>query len=330
MFLPLSTLKKSILAASFTLTFAGSVAHAQPTDRLEIAATERNTFTHMVATNIAKVIENQSKSQLAVRTFAGTDNILAKLAVGEVLLAPIDSGEALSNFKGEDGNPAQPNLRLLMRGSTLRTGILVKKSAGIKTAADLKGKKVAGGFTQRRSLMNTLRAELALMGLTEKDVQIVTVGSVIDGMNALLKGEVDAAHFAVGAKKVEEADGKLGGVRFLDLGCGPKSAEILSKGFKGLGFEAKTMKGGAVPGVSEDTCILHADLYLLTHKAARADQLKVALKGLWEGTALLRASNPALDDWTQERAYDKASVMPYHDAAIEFFKAAGPPESTRR
>ena len=98
--------------------------------------------------------------------------------------------------------------------------IMVKDPA-IKTAADLKGKRVAG--PKGTILHQILAAALVKEKLTLKDVEFRSVNSIPPAVNALLTGEVDAALVA-GAEVLRA---QRAGARILATGEGLVNATIV-------------------------------------------------------------------------------------------------------
>ena len=86
----------------------------------------------------------------------------------------------------------------------------------MKTIADLKGKRVALGYSAMRTI-DLLTAMLATAGLTEKDVKPVLVPNVVRGADDFASGAADMFFFAFGAPKVREVDASVGGIRVLDI-----------------------------------------------------------------------------------------------------------------
>ena len=85
------------------------------------------------------------------------------------------------------------------------------------TIADLKGKRVAMGFSAMRNIDLATRAMLATAGLTEKDIQPVLVPNVIRSADDFIAGAADMFFFAFGAPKVREVNATVGGIRVLEI-----------------------------------------------------------------------------------------------------------------
>ena len=85
------------------------------------------------------------------------------------------------------------------------------------TIADLKGKRVALGYSAMRNIDVATRAMLATAGLTEADVKVVLVPNVVRSADDFMAGNADMFYFAFGGPKVREADATVGGLRVLDM-----------------------------------------------------------------------------------------------------------------
>jgi ABC-type nitrate/sulfonate/bicarbonate transport system substrate-binding protein len=93
-----------------------------------------------------------------------------------------------------------------MRGSPLLISLVVRKDAPMKSAHDVKGKRVTGEYPAHLAVWYNMFGLLASAGLTWKDVRVIPVPAVNDGLDALVQGRADVSAFALGGAKVKEAD----------------------------------------------------------------------------------------------------------------------------
>jgi len=133
------------------------------------------------------------------------------------------------------------------------------------------------------------------------------------------EGEEVAVH-ALNSAKVREANASVG-VRHVAADCSPQGVE---RRRKAVPFYRHTViKAGQGAAVTEDTCLLTFDFYLVTHRAAPDAVVAAVLKAVWEQVDALGAFHPFLKQWTRERAVDPDVTVPYHPAAIPFYRERG-------
>lgn len=73
----------------------------------------------------------------------------------------------------------------------------------------------------------------------------------------------------------------------------------------------------------EDTCVIAYDIYFSTHKAAPDHVVSALLKAVWDNEAKLKPIHPTFREWTQERGATADSTIPYHPAAVRFYRDKG-------
>ena len=73
----------------------------------------------------------------------------------------------------------------------------------------------------------------------------------------------------------------------------------------------------------EDTCVNAYDLYFVTHKGATEQVITTILRAIWDNVDKLPALHPTFKEWTRERAVDAEVTVPYHPAAVQFYKERG-------
>ena len=59
------------------------------------------------------------------------------------------------------------------------------------------------------------------------------------------------------------------------------------------------------------------------HKALSGQAVQATLKALWDNVEKLPPLHPQFKDWTRERAASADITIPYHPAAVEFYKEKG-------
>jgi TRAP transporter TAXI family solute receptor len=221
---------------------------------------------------------------------------------------------------GRNPFPHVPSSRLLWRGSPLRSSLIVRKDSPIKTIAEVKGKRVTGEYPAQLAVWYNVFGSLANAGLTWNDVKVVPVPAVNEGVDALVQGRADATTHAIGTAKVKEADAAVG-IRYIPLDCSKQGEARIKKAVPG--YYLSIVKAGSSTGIVEDTCAFTYDIYLLGHKALPDAVVRNVLQAIWVNVEKLPQFHPSFAEWTKARAVDPDVTLPYHPAAIRFFKDSG-------
>ena len=111
------------------------------------------------------------------------------------------------------------------------------------------------------------------------------------------------------------------GVRFVSLDCSPQGEERVRKAVPG--YYVATIKSGSSTGVVGDTCVLSYDIYFVGHKALPDQVVQAALKAVWDNVDKLPPLHAQFKEWTRERAASADVTIPYHPAAVHFYKEKG-------
>ena len=140
------------------LALAASAACAQT---YGFATLQPGTLNHTTASAAAKVLKEKAGLNVLVQPTAGD----------QVIVPMVDRGEAeigISNAMEVHDGLAKgfKELRIIAAAHALRVGFFVRKDGGIRTVAELKGKRVPYGFSAMRALEPTVRAILATASLS--------------------------------------------------------------------------------------------------------------------------------------------------------------------
>jgi TRAP transporter TAXI family solute receptor len=283
------------------------------------------TVFYAVASGLANVISGAAPFQAVVQPYTGTSTFLPLLDNGEIDFGVVNAvdmglsyqGPARLKIGGRNPFPHAPNTRLLMRGSPLTASLVTRKDAPIKTVYDVKGKRVTGEYPAHLAVWYSVFGSLASGGLTWDDVKVVPVPAVNDGIDALVQGRADVSNHAVGSAKIKEADAAVG-VRYVSLDCSAQGEERIKKAVPG--YYLTTLKSGSSTGIVGDTCVQSYDIYLVGHKALSGQAVQATLKALWDNVEKLPPLHPQFKDWTRERMASAEVTIPFHPAAVQFYK----------
>lgn len=289
-----------------------------------IGTNPAGTVFYAVGAGLAKVISDTGQMQSVVQPYTGTSTLLPLLDSGELDFAIINAVESNLAYQGpnrlkiggKNPLPHVPNARLIMRGSPLLIGLVAKKD-GIKSVQEAKGKRVTGEYPANIAIWYHGFAALASAGLTWNDVKVVPVPAVNEGVDAVVQGRADVSIHAIGAAKIKEADSSVG-VRHVPIDCTAQGDARVRKSVPG--YSTTMLKSGFSTGIIDDTCVLTFDIYLLGHKGLSNDVVQASLKTIWDNIDKLPPLHAQFKDWTRERAASADVTLPYHPAAVQFYK----------
>ena len=319
---------KIILTTVFVVSLLltnGSVDAQKLPASVTIGTNPAGTVFYAVSAGLAKVISGAGPMQAVVQPYTGSSTFMPLLDSGEIDFGIVNAvemnlgyqGPAKLKISGKNPLPHVPNIRLIMRGSPLLVSLVVKKDSLIKTVQDVKGKRVTGEYPANIAIWYHIYTALANAGFTWDDVKVVPVPAVNDGVDAVVQGRADVSNHALNAAKIKEADAAVG-VRFLSLDCSPQGEARVRKAVPG--YYLTTIKAGSSTGIVGDTCVLAYDIYMLGHKGLSNEVVTHSLKAIWDNIDNLRPLSPQFQEWTRERAASADVTVPYHPAAVQFYK----------
>jgi TRAP transporter TAXI family solute receptor len=296
---------------------AATAAWAQP---VGIGTSPQGTFTYQLGATIAKELSEALKLQARVQPSSGTGAMIPLVNSGEVDIGLCNSLELYESFHGVgtfDKRP-NPNIRTIAVLFPLTVGLFVRADSPIKSVQDLKGKRVAYGFTSQEIIKTTIDAMLATGGLSVKDMQPVLVPNILRGVDEFIAGRVDVTTFALGAPKTTEADAAVGGIRWLDLGNDPAAAAAMRKEFR-TAYMAQAQPAANIAGLKQPIWTMHYDYTMFANAELPADRVKSIVAMIAERKDTLAQTTPGFKRMLVERLYNDVGV-PFHPGAVAYFK----------
>jgi len=290
----LKTIAGIILALA---VFLAQTAWAQLPKSAVIGTNTPGTVFYALAGGLAKVASEAGPVQTTVQPYTGTSTFLPLLNNGELdfgIVNGVDMGMAYQGPQrlkvgGKNDFPHSPNTRLVMRGAPLLIGLLVKKDSPLKSVQEIKGKRVTGEYPAHQAVWFNMFGQLANGGLSWRDVKVVPVPAVNDGIDALVQGRADVTTGALNMAKIREADASVG-ARHLSLDCSPEGDRRVRQAVPG--YYTRIVKAGGAAAVVEDTCTVAYDIHFATHKAAPDQLVTAILKAIWDNAEKLPPMHP--------------------------------------
>jgi TRAP transporter TAXI family solute receptor len=307
----------AIGAAGF---LSASGAHAQ-LQRFTIGSNPSGTNTFVIAGGLARLLQDETGIPVTVRPFSGASVTHSMLHRGELALGV--NGQLTTYFAYAGLTPypaAMNNIRLLIALMPIRINFLVRAESGLRTIADLRGRKVVTNIRSNASLERELHAILGTAGLTPSDVEEVAAAALPSSIGMLTQGRVDAAWIALDSALSRRANsGISGGVRFLSLG---NDDSVLLDVIPGTRIEVVRPESGFV-GILDPTRLARLDVYLNTGSHISESDAYLIVKTIVENWATLQSDYALLSDVSLEMLAPSAVPVPYHPGAVRYLKEAG-------
>ncbi|MBL8313348.1 MAG: TAXI family TRAP transporter solute-binding subunit [Rubrivivax sp.] len=309
-----------ILAIAAALALAGTAAQAQQFFRIGTGGTAGTYYP--VGGMIANVVSQPGKLVATAQASNGSVANVNGIAGGAMEAGFSQADVATWAQKGTgiyEGKPNVPGLRLIANLYPESVHVVVKKGSGIKSVADLKGKRVALDEPGSGTLVNA-RAILAAYGVTEKDIKPEYIKPNQAG-DKLKDGSLDAFFFTGGAPAgaISELASAGGGIDILPIEGAPAEALRKSSPF----FAPDTIAASTYSGVGQ-VQTLAVGAQLVTSDKISADTVYEVTKALYGEAAQKQLANGHAKGKyiTRENAIRSAGI-PFHPGAERFYKEAG-------
>jgi uncharacterized protein len=282
---------------------------------------------YAVGSGLTKVVGDAGRVRMAVQPYAGSSTFIPLLNSGELEFGVSNAVDMALTYRGpkftiggRNPFPHAPNIRLVMRGSPFLVALLVRKDSPIKTVYDIKGKRMTGEYPAHLAVWYNMFGHLSTAGYTWNDVKVVPVPAVNEGVDALVQGRADVSEFSLNGAKVKEADSAVG-VRHIGNDCSPAGEKRLREAVPG--YYPRWIKAGTATAVHEDICVVAYDLHISTGKGVPDAVVEATLRSVWDNVDKLAPIHPVFKEFTRDRLVDPDTTIPYHPAAIRFYKEHG-------
>ncbi|MBK5106381.1 MAG: TAXI family TRAP transporter solute-binding subunit [Burkholderiales bacterium] len=270
----------------------------------------------------------KQKYNVSLRVLPGKNDVSRNLPLksGQVQFSANGVGgaylaqEGMFDFGAKAWGP-QPVRGLMLNTSDQLLTVLAAKDSGIKTIADLKGKRVAWVIGSP-SLNQNITAILAFANLTWKDVEKVEFGGFGAAMDGIVNNQVDAAFSSsVSGKAYAIAKSPRGLVY-------PVISHKDKEGWKRLNALApffNPFMGTVGAELSKDHPAESSSYpypILMAYASQKSDLVYNMTKAMVDTFDMYKDSAPGANGWAVDRQIFEW-VVPYHEGAIKFWKEKG-------
>lgn len=272
---------------------------------------------HALGTVMAKHMQRNLRMRVTARPYVGPSAFMPLINAGEVTMGLSSMGESNSSYLGLETEPMK-DIRTIGRIVAMPFAFVVRKDSGIKTIADLKGKKVVLDFAAAGALTEMSQTMLDGAGLSREDVEVVTVSGVGQGIEAVVEGNADAAPGSVSMAAVRKANATAG-ITILSLEKEGFKERLSQSAYS----EIRPFVVGAdsYPGVETETRIFALDIFIVVPKSLSDQDVVKILDVLHANWDDIGKDYNNLTNFSPADLVHETQTVPYHKAAIEYFKS---------
>lgn len=305
---------------------AGAVAllanSAMSADRYTLGTNPQGTIYYTIGGGIAAALQEKLGAQVTVQPYTGSSVYLPLISAGEVTMGLNSSLDLGGARQGEFGEP-MTDLRVLARIWPLQVALVARNDLGITKVSELEGKRVVTDLSALKAMSTLSKTIVELSGLSLDDVEQVSVAGLGPGMEQLTENNLDATLIAVGIPLTQQAHATIpGGIRYLDIDGENATSEKADEMFTGL-YLAELQPSPRLPEVSEPVTVSAFDVYLTVDADLPNEEATAILEAFYESLPQLKQDYPPLGGAAQEKLSMPTNTVPYHPAAVEFYKAKG-------
>jgi len=308
---------RTLLVAAAALTLAAA-AHAQEFVTVLTGGTSGVYYPMGVALSqvYSKAMPGSKTSAQVTKASAENLNLL-QAGRGEIAFT---LGDALGDaWKGDAEAGFKTPLNKLRTIAAIYPNfiqIVAAADSGIKTLADLKGKRIAVGAPKSGTELNA-RAIFKGAGMSYKDFAKVEYLPFGESVELMKNRQLDATLISAG----------LGVAAIRDLATAvkivivPVPADVVAK-IGEAAYQANTIPANTYNGQTEAVPTVAIQNFLVSHEGVSADAAYKMTKAIFEHLPDLQAAHAAAKSITRENAA-KNPPAPLHAGAVKYYKEVG-------
>jgi uncharacterized protein len=269
----------------------------------------------------------KQKYNVSLRVLPGKNDVSRNLPIreGQVQFSANGVGGAYLAMEGvfEFGAPSwgpQPIRGLMLNTSDQVLTVIAAGDAGVRTIADLKGKRVAWVIGSP-ALNQNITAMLAFANLTWDDVKKVEFGGFGAAMDGIINNQVDAAFTSSISGKAYQIAKSPRGLVYPVISHKDKAGWARMNAVAPFFFPFMGTEGAELSKDKPAESATYPYPILMTYAVQDAGLVYNMTKAMVESYDMYKDAAPGNAGWAAERQ-NFAWVIPFHDGAIRFWKEA--------
>lgn len=277
---------------------------------------------YVLTVGMADIISKHTPMSATAESVGGSDANMRAIKMGKVHLAMANTFSSSNAYRGtkqftKDGRIP---IRLLALGQPSYRQTVARVASGVKTVADLKGKKLIAKRRALAELELVANAMLKAYDVDRKDVKYITTAKTGEAISALVSGTADAAVIPGGVpagfliKLFEKIDARI-------LNIPPDKMKVILNEL-GPAFHDGVVRAGVYRGQDKPAHVPGLNTSLAAAKNLPEAAAYEIIKALVTNYESFKLVHKAARHWTVANSL-KNFPVPFHPGAIRYFKEIG-------
>ena len=313
----------NILAKLACAAALASIALPVQAQTISIVSTPSGSYTNSAGAAMSKVISEKTKMRAILQAQSQQGMIPVEAGNAEFGMGNSFDMTYYATGTGEyEGQGLKQKVRIAASLIPYRVAFHVRADSDIKTIADVKGRRIAGGFNAQKTIARITEALLATAGLGYKDMIEVLAPNVSRAAEDFTAGKTDVLFFALGSAAVKQAAATVGGVRVLPTDDSAVAVARMQEVLPGS-YIVDVVPAAALDGISQPTKVLAFDMVLCTSTEVPERVVYEVVKTLHQNKPALAAAFGAFNLLEPDRMAKPVKDVPFHAGALKYFQEAG-------
>ena len=212
------------------------------------------------------------------------------------------------------------NLRIVAGLFDFESGLFVRESSGIKTHADLRGKRISAGYKVHPQMKLIMEKYLANACLTWDDIDPIPTSNHKQAIGLFKKDRVDVLVGTAGAGYIRKFHATIpGGLRYLKMESDTKCAKEAITRYTRDVFDYTILKADGKT-VKEDIPVMRFAWAIWAHKDVSDEVVYDVVMSLYKNEKLIQKSPMARNFKKERMGRISSSNVPYHPGALKALK----------
>jgi uncharacterized protein len=278
---------------------------------------------HILAVGMGDVVSRHSKINVTVEPIGGSDANVRAMKAKRIDMGLLNSVAATHGFRGTGSfkKDGKTPLRLILQGGVATRALVARADRGIRTPADLRGKKVQARRRALADLEIVLKEILKVWGVPENEVTIYSHSNTNEQVEALKLGTADAALTPYGSPKSSSPPLRRL-AETIDLVVIDLDRNKISKMLENpdlAGFFPATIQKDSIKGVDKDVATLGLGEYLVGRSDLSEETVYQFTKTFFTNLKDFHAVHASAREYTVDNSLEDPAI-PYHPGAIRYYK----------